>query len=62
MDKFLEGNLAGLNIHTFWHVNSISISLPMEIFRETHKDLYVYCLYITVKNWSKSKYQQEQDV
>lgn len=62
MGKFLEGNLAGLNIHTFWPVNSISISLPTEIFRETYEDLYVYCLYIIVKNWSKSKYQQEQDV
>lgn len=50
MGKFLEDNLAGLTIHTFWPVNFISVYLPKEILREAHKYLYVYCLYIIVKN------------
>lgn len=57
MDKFLEDNLAGLNTHTFWPVNSISISLPKKIFRKAHKDLYFYCLYVIVKNWNEFKCQ-----
>lgn len=58
MGKFLEGNLADLNIHTFWPVNSIFINLPKKIFREAHRDLNVYCLFVIVKNWSESKCQQ----